>query len=121
LDNAAVAPISTPAQQAIATWVRQATEEGDTVWPQWAAAIEGIRAEREARFKGWVEPTCEYERVRQELARLEEPERSVMVAFHIAEVPVREIASDIGLPENTVKSHLRRARLKLRRRLGGIE
>jgi len=87
---------------------------GDSTFP-------AVRAEREARFKGWVEPTCEYERVRQELARLEEPERSVMVAFHIAEVPVREIASDIGLPENTVKSHLRRARLKLRRRLGGIE
>jgi len=93
---------------------RRAGLPGDPTFP-------AFRAEREARFKDWVERTCEYERVRQELARLEEPERSVMIAFHIGEVPVREIAGDMGLPENTVKSHLRRARLKLQRRLGEIE
>jgi selenocysteine lyase/cysteine desulfurase len=42
-DHAAVAPLSEPARQAISTWCRQATEEGDTVWPQWAQRVEQAR------------------------------------------------------------------------------
>ena len=43
-DHAAVAPLSAPAQEAINQWSQQATTEGDTVWPGWAARIEEIRA-----------------------------------------------------------------------------
>lgn len=43
-DHAAVAPLTRPAAEAIAAWLRQAAEQGDTVWPQWAARIEQIRA-----------------------------------------------------------------------------
>ncbi len=42
-DHAAVAPLSGPAQTAIATWAEQAARDGDTVWPSWARRIEEIR------------------------------------------------------------------------------
>ncbi len=51
------------------------------------------------------------------LAGLPEPTRSLLVAYHVAEVPVREIALELGMPENTVKSHLRRGRMLVRARL----
>ncbi len=57
------------------------------------------------------------EHLRQELDRLEEPTRSILLAYYLAEVPVIDIAADMGLPENTVKSHLHRGRLALRRQL----
>jgi cysteine desulfurase / selenocysteine lyase len=43
LDHAAVAPLATPAEQAIRRWLEQATLEGDTVWPQWAQGVEQAR------------------------------------------------------------------------------
>lgn len=42
-DHAAVAPLSQPAAQAIAGFTQQATESGDTVWPEWAARCEHLR------------------------------------------------------------------------------
>lgn len=42
-DHAAVAPISQPASEAIAQWLAQATEEGDTTWLDWAAQITACR------------------------------------------------------------------------------
>jgi RNA polymerase sigma-70 factor (ECF subfamily) len=49
---------------------------------------------------------------------LEEPARSIVLAYYLGEVPVKEIAREMEMPENTVKSHLRRARAALRHRLG---
>jgi len=43
-DNAAVAPLPSPAKNAALRWADEASAEGDTVWPQWAAAIEKTRA-----------------------------------------------------------------------------
>jgi len=42
-DHAAVAPLTLPARQAIEQYTRQATEEGDTLWPQWARGVEQLR------------------------------------------------------------------------------
>lgn len=42
-DHAAVAPLPQPAADAIAAWLAQATAEGDTRWPDWAAAVENTR------------------------------------------------------------------------------
>ncbi len=61
--------------------------------------------------------TAECERLRHEVAGLDEPERSIVIAYYAAELSIREIAAELGMPENTVKSHLRRARLLLRKRL----
>ncbi len=59
----------------------------------------------------------EHSRVRNEINGLCEPSRSVFLAYYVGEVPVRDIALLMGMPENTVKSHLRRGRAALRARL----
>jgi selenocysteine lyase/cysteine desulfurase len=43
-DHAAVAPLPTPAREAIRKWLDEATERGDTVWSHWAARMEEVRA-----------------------------------------------------------------------------
>jgi selenocysteine lyase/cysteine desulfurase len=43
-DHAAVAPLPARTRQAITQWVAQATEQGDTVWPQWHQGVEACRA-----------------------------------------------------------------------------
>lgn len=42
-DHAAVGPLPKPTNQAIAKWSRQASEEGDTVWPQWNRGVNQTR------------------------------------------------------------------------------
>jgi selenocysteine lyase/cysteine desulfurase len=42
-DHAAVAPLPAPTRDAIQTWLVQATEQGDLLWPQWAARLEQLR------------------------------------------------------------------------------
>jgi RNA polymerase sigma-70 factor (ECF subfamily) len=53
------------------------------------------------------------------LAELPEVARAVFLRFHRDEVPLKEIAEEMGVPVNTVKSHLHRARLRLAERLRG--
>lgn len=43
LDHAAVAPLPEPTANAIASWLTQASREGDTVWPEWARQTERTR------------------------------------------------------------------------------
>ncbi|NQU24990.1 MAG: aminotransferase class V-fold PLP-dependent enzyme [Candidatus Nealsonbacteria bacterium] len=43
-DHAAVAPISGPAQQALASWVEQAACQGSTPYPTWIEQIQRLRA-----------------------------------------------------------------------------
>lgn len=42
-DHAAVGPLTLPARTAMEQYVRQAAEEGDTVWPQWHRGVEAVR------------------------------------------------------------------------------
>ena len=42
-DHAAVGPLSKPAEVAIAHFAAQAAQQGDTVWPEWAAKVEHLR------------------------------------------------------------------------------
>ncbi|QDT69485.1 Cysteine desulfurase [Planctomycetes bacterium MalM25] len=42
-DHAAVAPLSGPATEAVRDWIAEASQEGDTVWPRWAARLEQTR------------------------------------------------------------------------------
>ena len=42
-DHAAVSPLSQPAVDAIERFARQASRQGDTVWPQWAASLATLR------------------------------------------------------------------------------
>jgi len=63
------------------------------------------------------DPPALGDELRQQLARLPEPTRSILIAYHVGELPVREIALELRMPENTVKSHLRRGRTLVRARL----
>jgi RNA polymerase sigma-70 factor (ECF subfamily) len=74
-----------------------------------AAPVDGpedsaIRADGSARLRSAVET-------------LGEPMRSIVVAYYLAEMPVREIARELGLREANVKTQLHRARAILRTRL----
>ncbi|TWU24470.1 Cysteine desulfurase [Bythopirellula polymerisocia] len=42
-DHAAVAPITQPAAEAMANWLAQAAEDGDTVWLDWARQVAKVR------------------------------------------------------------------------------
>lgn len=42
-DNAAVAPISQPAADAMTRWTQQSLTSGDFVWPEWARSVEATR------------------------------------------------------------------------------
>jgi selenocysteine lyase/cysteine desulfurase len=42
-DHAAVAPLPATSRDAIQNWLTEATEQGDVLWPQWAARIEQLR------------------------------------------------------------------------------
>ena len=61
--------------------------------------------------------TQEAERTRSSVAKLSEPRRSIVAAYYLYEVPVGEIAEAMGLPVNTVKSHLHRGRKAVRKML----
>jgi selenocysteine lyase/cysteine desulfurase len=43
LDHAAVAPLPEPTRQAISKLIQEVANEGDTIWPEWAARNEVIR------------------------------------------------------------------------------
>lgn len=59
--------------------------------------------------------------LRSALDGLDEPLHTILLAYYVAEVPARDIARELGMPENTVKSHLRRGRCALRTKLEGRE
>ncbi len=44
-DHAAVGPLPLPAAEAIGDFAAEASQQGDTVWPQWAAEVEQLRAD----------------------------------------------------------------------------
>ncbi len=59
------------------------------------------------------------EQVEQLLSTLSPTEAEVLRRFHLRAQPVAEIATSMGLPEGTVKSHLHRARRQLAARGDG--
>jgi RNA polymerase sigma factor (sigma-70 family) len=64
-----------------------------------------------------AEEKDEMERLKIELERLPARYRVALTLFHVDGLDIRSIAEAMSMPENTVKSHLRRARLRLRERV----
>ncbi|MBQ1724567.1 MAG: RNA polymerase sigma factor [Muribaculaceae bacterium] len=63
--------------------------------------------------------TCDVKlTVQAAIAQLNDVERVVVTLRHIEEQPIKKIADIMQLPENTVKSHLHRARGRLQQLLG---
>ena len=52
--------------------------------------------------------------VRAALAQLDETERAIITLFYIEDLPVKRVAQIVSMPENTVKSHLRRGKDKMK-------
>ncbi len=57
-------------------------------------------------------------RLAQALNQLTEPQRTAILLFHQQEQPIEAVARTMELPAGTVKSHLHRARQRLRTLLG---
>lgn len=55
------------------------------------------------------------------LLRLNEQQREVVLLFHQQDWSINEIAEHLGMPEGTVKSHLHRARKRMRKAIGASE
>jgi RNA polymerase sigma-70 factor (ECF subfamily) len=53
------------------------------------------------------------------LGQLNEKQRTAIVLFHFQQMPYAEIAEAMELPENTVRTHLHRARKRLRELMSG--
>jgi len=85
------------------------TDEDEHVAPSWLVDASALGpdaiaqlAEQEARVRGLVD-------------KLPEDKREVFRLAHEAEMPIREIAEQLGIPEGTVKSRLHHARKRLAR------
>jgi len=83
------------------------------------------RSEREAPVEpevieahaapGGPAPEASLRRLRSLLGGLEPVPRAVVTLFYLRDLPVREIAEILEMPEGTVKTHLHRSRAELRR------
>ena len=84
----------------------------------WADA-ETILASQPSEFN--LEKACAdeqlVEQVQQEINKLPPLLRTVLTLYHLEDLSIPDIGEIIGLPSGTVKSHLFRARLRLRNRM----
>lgn len=55
------------------------------------------------------------------LSHLRKEYRDVLILFYFHDVPMKEIASFIGITLNTVKTYLKRGREELKKQLGGLD
>ncbi len=53
------------------------------------------------------------------LTKLNEKQREIILLFHQQQWPIAQIAEYLEMPEGTIKSHLHRARLRMRRAISG--
>jgi RNA polymerase sigma-70 factor (ECF subfamily) len=60
------------------------------------------------------------QRIYNALQRLSANQRRVFILKFLEDMDVAEISAAIGMPANTVKTHLRRAVMAMRTRLGGV-
>jgi RNA polymerase sigma-70 factor, ECF subfamily len=58
-------------------------------------------------------PASDWERITEILT---DPQRAVVTLFYYEDMPLREVARALDMPEGTVKTHLSRARAALRER-----
>jgi RNA polymerase sigma-70 factor (ECF subfamily) len=56
----------------------------------------------------------------QAISTLNQNYQTVILLFYYHDLPIREIADAMGIPENTVKTYLRRAKMELKNFLEGV-
>lgn len=74
---------------------------------------------RFARLPAETDASGGYRELYRAIGDLSEAERTAVTLFYLEERSVREIAEITGMPSGTVRSHLSRARSRLRERLEG--
>jgi len=82
---------------------------------RWRRTVRGRRApDRAVSSAGTTAaPSESHVAVVEALKKLPERQRRVLVLHHIADLPVHEVAREVGAPEGTVKSWLSRGRATL--------
>lgn len=88
---------------------------------------EGVLSRSEARSSSGGESASEVElsakrqrALQRGLMALSVEQRQIVVLFHMQSWPIATIAEHMGMPEGTVKSHLHRARERLRDSVGPL-
>jgi RNA polymerase sigma-70 factor, ECF subfamily len=124
-------------QESLARALRFQTSFDDrrAIWPWLKRTAFRVFLDQQERFRALPTPSNEAiaevgvsdtdhgaqrEGVQRLLAVLPAVEREILLSFHRDGREVREISSELGMPEGTVKSHLHRARRRLAER-GGEE
>jgi RNA polymerase sigma-70 factor (ECF subfamily) len=87
---------------------------------RWRRAVRARRTpDRALQGSGVVPPPSEtYVAVVAALRRLPAVQRQAIVLHHLADLPVQDVAAELGVPEGTVKTRLRRGRAALATLLG---
>lgn len=105
-------------------WSRLATYDNPEAWVRTVAMRLAINRWHKARssVRAWsrhgpgqvgAEPSPDSVALVAGLRRLPWPQRQALVLHHIAGLSVAEIAAEIGVPENTIKTRLARGRVAL--------
>lgn len=87
---------------------------------RWRRAVRGRRQPDRALQGGGVVhgPSETYVALVAALRKIPAAQRQAVVLHHLADLPVRDVATELGIPENTVKTRLRRGRAALAELLG---
>ncbi|HET9761587.1 MAG TPA: SigE family RNA polymerase sigma factor [Nocardioidaceae bacterium] len=99
-------------------WVR--TTAHRLAISRWRRTVRGRRAPDRALQpdQRGTPPDAERVALVEALRQLPEPQRRALVLHHVCDLPVHEVAAEVGAPEGTVKARLSRGRAALRTVLG---
>ena len=86
--------------------------------PTSSLSDDAVRAEAEARAAVADEPRADDATLWRAVAALPAAQRQAVILYYQDERPVEEVAAMLGMPVNTVKTHLHRARARLATALG---
>jgi RNA polymerase sigma-70 factor (ECF subfamily) len=107
-------------EAAFGTWLhrvvaRCALDRAVALEARRAREVEAGRAEEEPAEEPVERDPALARRLERLLARLSPAQRAAVTLYYLEELPVEAIAAALAMPENTVKTHLHRARAALRR------
>ena len=99
-------------------WVR--TTAHRLAISRWRRTVRARRAPDRALQPGkhGAPPDAERVALVEALRQLPEPQRRALVLHHVCDLPVQEVAAEVGAPEGTVKAWLSRGRTALLALLG---
>ncbi|NEN84067.1 RNA polymerase sigma factor [Paenibacillus elgii] len=92
------------------TWlIRILINECNKIWNTKRKYVSGAAAEQSYIMEGYEEKL----EIREAVEKLERPLKVVVVLYYFEDLPIKQIAEILELPEGTIKSRLNRARISL--------